>query len=116
MKKIDFSKKSRFQTIIELLDKNNAGLTEQDKEHIKSAFGVRGQYAGYLTKNKPNNNKKPMAAAAWLAMQPNGYKISIGAIMFLSDEQKALYDKLDKFKYPAWLDRDKEILSNLGVW
>ena len=114
--KVDFSKKSRYETIIQLLDENNAGLTEQDKKHIQGAFGVRGAYKGYLTKNKPNNNKKPLSAAAWLAMQPNGFKISIGAIMFLTDEQKELYSKLDKFKYPAWLDKDKETLSNLGVW
>lgn len=107
---------------IKALEKNGVELDDKEKAAIVGAFGVRGRYAGYLTKNKPNGNKKPLEAAAWLAMQPNAYKTSMSALMFLFDKERELYDKLTKLpngeliNYPANFDLDMEQLKNMGVW
>ncbi len=115
-------KNVKAQAIVEVLNKNGVVFTEKELAAIDGAFCTRGAYAGYLYKNKPNGRTKPLESAAWLAMQPNPFKVGMVALMMLFDEEKALFDKLSRLpngeviKYPAALDKDKETLTNLGVW
>ncbi len=110
------------QAIVEVLNKQGVVFTEKELAAIDGAFCTRGAYAGYLYKNKPNGRTKPLESAAWLAMQPNVYKIGMGAIMMLFGEEQELYNKLSKLpngeviRYPAMMDKDMESLKRLGVW
>lgn len=112
----------KLQAIIDVLTKNGVKFTDSDIQAMQKAFSTRGAYKGYLKKNKPNGNKEPLAAAAWLAMQPNAYKIGMIALFMMRDEERALFDKLSKLpngetiKYPAMLDKDMESLKKMGVW
>ena len=115
-------KMEKHEAIIKVLGENGIELTDKEKNAIKGAFCTKGAYKGYLYKSKPNVNKKPLESAAWLALQPNPYKIGMAALMMLSDEEKALFDKLSRLpngqsiKYPSFLDKDREALEKMGVW
>jgi len=56
------------------------------------------------------------AAAVWLGIQPNPFKVSVGKVLFLDKENQELCCRLGKIKWPAWLDADKASLVGLGVW
>ena len=82
-------------------------------------FGVRGKFKGWLRSKPPAD---PSAEAVWLALmwESNYHKMSIGAVMMLSDEPKKLFNRLQAIlkdvPYLAWLDKDRVGLETMGVW
>jgi len=103
------------ETIIDVLIKNGVELSDDDKLGIIKAFSERGKYAGYLKKNLPKRDNT-LSRGAWLGLQPNVYKISVGAVLMLDDANRVLHDKLVNFDMPYWLDKDMRNLKEMGVW
>ena len=95
-------------------------LSEQATKALAGAFVSRGQNKGQLLANAP---KDKLARMAWHGAQMvcNPYKVSICALMFASDEEKAIFDEVEKFMeslgpIAKTLDRDRLALERLGVW
>lgn len=107
---------NRQQKLLDLLKAQGVELTELELQAIDRCFGKRGAYKGYLTKNAPNSRKFPLANVVYNAITPNAYKMQICNLMFMPDEYKSTYNKLSAFKYPAWLDLDREKLQQWGAW
>ena len=99
-----------------LLAEQNIELSELELEALDKCFGKRGDYAGYLTKSAPNSFKFPLANAIYNAITPNVFKMQVGNLMMMSKDVRPTYDKLSGFKYPVWLDKDREQLTKMGAW
>ena len=104
-----------YQIVIDVLINNGILLSAAEETGIKKAFSSRGPYKGYLKKDMPKRDNT-LARAVWLAIQPNVYKISIGSVLMLSDDERATHDKLNKISFPSSLDKDMINLQNMGVW
>lgn len=107
---------NKAEQIIELLAANGVSLDEREQIALKNCFGVRGKYKGYLKAKAPAQSKHPLENAIYNAIQPNPYKVQIFNLMCMSEETRETYYKLSPFKYPAWLDLDKEQLQALNAW
>ena len=67
---------------------------------------------------------RTLAAAAWQGamMVCNPYQVSIGACLFMSQEQRDIFNEVkDHFDalpraYQIMAQRDRETLESLGVW
>ena len=104
------------QKLLSLLKAKDVALTDVELIALDRCFGKRGAYKGYLTKNPPNSRKFPLANAIYQAITPNPYKLQICNLMFMSDDCKDTYNKLEPFQYPDWLDLDKSRLKEWGAW
>lgn len=103
----------------DLSDKTST-LSDRALAALQGAFVTRGANRGQLLANAP---KDKMARMAWNGAQMvcNPYKVSICALMFASDEEKAIFDEVQKFieslgPLARGLDRDRLALERLGVW
>lgn len=86
---------------------------------IRRVISSKGKNAGRLLAACPpvfGPKKDPAAAAVWLGLQPNPFKVSVGKVLFLDKENQELTLRLGKIKWPAWLDADKAALVSFGVW
>jgi len=86
---------------------------------LKDAVAARGQHKGLLLARAPKSNT--LAYAAWQAAQLccNPYKVSIAGLLFLTDEQRGVYDEILAIFEGLGiksLDRDRNSLERLGVW
>lgn len=86
---------------------------------LKGAVTSRGAHKGLLLSKAPPS--RTLAYAAWQAAQMccNPYKVSIAGMIFMSPEQRAVYDEvLSIFEGLGIknLDRDRNGLERLGVW
>jgi hypothetical protein len=86
---------------------------------LKAAVATKGKHKGLLLAKAPPS--RTLAYAAWQAAQMccNPYKVSISGMMFMSAEQRAVYDEvLAIFEGLGIkkLDRDRNGLERLGVW
>jgi len=98
-------------------------LSDEASKALYGACCKRGQDKGRLLRNAP---KEPKARAAWYGAQIvcNPYKVSIAALLFMPDEERAIYREVealfDQLKAmgarPELLDRDRRTLEALGVW
>jgi len=92
------------------------------KAALAGAYATRGRHRGQLLARCPGSHT--MAAAAWQGamLACNPYKASIGAVLFMTPEQKAvLHEVLSHFEtlpreYRILAERDREALERLGVW
>ena len=97
-------------------------LSETARTALTVAYTTRGKHRGQLLAKCPSSNT--LAAAAWhgAMLSCNPYKASIGAMLFMSAEQKAVRDEvLAHFDalpraYRIMAQRDREALEALGVW
>ena len=86
---------------------------------LQSAVTSKGRNKGLLLAKAPPANT--LAYAAWQAAQMccNPYKVSIAGMMFMSDEQRAVYDEIlavfEGLNIKS-LDRDRNALERLGAW
>ena len=111
------------ETISEVLANRSEemGLAQNSKEladAFQECFGQRGKYKGWLKNKRP---KGELSEPIWLALigNANAHKLSIGAVMMLSDEQRKLYKTLDTIferVSVGWLDLDRVALTEMGVW
>ncbi len=95
-------------------------LSNGARAALRGAFVSRGANRGQLLANAPRDK---MARMAWNGAQMvcNPYKVSLCALIFASDEEKAIFDEVERFMEslgPAakTLDRDRVALERLGVW
>lgn len=86
---------------------------------LKEAVTTRGRHKGLLLAKAPKSNT--LAYAAWQAAQLccNPYKVSVAGLLFLTDEQREVYDEILAIFEGLGiksLDRDRNNLERLGVW
>jgi len=97
-------------------------LSQTAKDALAAAYATRGPHRGQLLKRCPKSDT--LAAAAWQGamLSCNPHQASIGAMLFMSAEQRAVRDEvLAHFdalprQYRIWAQRDREALEALGVW
>lgn len=108
--------KADIGAVVAILEKTIGGLTDTERAGVILALNSR---TGQLKAKSPSAFGTPverLACAAWQAIQPNAFKVSIGTCLFLRDDARALYDKLSKVRWPDCFDEDKQALKALGVW
>jgi hypothetical protein len=101
-------------------------MTISDKAALalQGATIKQGKNKGLLLKNAP---KDPLAKAAWYGAQMvcNPFKVSISALMFMSEEERAIYREIEALmeKWKAQthgaivlFDQDRAALERLGAW
>src|SRR5215472_5587016 len=97
-------------------------LSAISKDALSKAYATRGKHRGRLLARCPDS--RTLAAAAWQGamLSVNPYRASIGALLFMSAEQKAVRDEvLAHFdalprEYRIMAERNREALESLGVW
>ena len=95
-------------------------ISDAAAQALYGAVCHKGKNKGLLLARAPES--RSLAYAAWQAamMTCNPYKVSIAGLIFMSEEQRAIYTELDKLftANPQWrgLDRDRSALETLGVW
>ena len=97
-------------------------LSDTAKQALTLAYASKGKNRGQLLAKCPKS--ETLAAAAWQGamLSCNPYKASIGAMLFMNAEQRAVrdevlahFDALPK-AYRIMAQRDREALEKLGVW
>src|SRR6185436_5725649 len=97
-------------------------LAAAGREALKLAYASKGKNRGQLLAKCPKSNT--LAAAAWQGamMVCNPYQVSIGAILFMTAEQRELFEQVKNHfealprEYQILAQRDREALERLGVW
>lgn len=98
-------------------------ISDEAGRALYGACYKTGPHKGRLLKNAPRDK---LAKAAWYGAQSvcNPYKLSIAALMFMGDEERAIYREVEKLfddmKANGWriegLDRDRYVLETIGAW
>lgn len=88
-------------------------------EAINGALVSRGKYKGSLKASRPKSTSD--AAAAWeaLIMEANPYKAGIYFQLMMNERQQAIFREVSKAIEGLDLrsiDRDRNILEQLGAW
>jgi len=97
-------------------------ISDKAARAMQQAVCQRGKKKGFLLARPPRVDTAASAAWQAAAMHYNPYKVSIGALMFMSPENRAIYDEwLNIFetldpKAIAKIDRDRVALQGLGAW
>lgn len=86
---------------------------------LKEAVASKGKHKGLLLSKAPPS--RSLAYAAWQAAQMccNPYKVSIAGMIFMSDEQREIYNEILAIFEGLGiksLDRDRNSLERLGAW
>lgn len=97
-------------------------LSPTSKAALAAAYATRGKHRGQLLARCPRAGTP--AAAAWQGamLACNPFKASIGAMIFMSAEHKAICSEvLAHFEalphaYRIMAERNREHLEKLGVW
>ncbi len=97
-------------------------LSDTAKAALTACYATRGKHKGQLLAKCPRSDT--MAAAAWQGamLVVNPYRASIGAMLFMSPEQKAIRDEIVAHfealpkAYLIMAERNREALESLGVW
>ena len=97
-------------------------LSDKARDALRGAIVKRGKHRGQLLSRCPPSYT--LAAAAWQAaiVTCNPYKISIRTLLFMTTEQKEVFEEVRAsfeampFDYFVGYDRDREALEYLGVW
>ena len=97
-------------------------LSDTARSALKGAYATRGKNRGQLLAKCPRADT--LAAAAWQGamMVCNPYQVSIGAVLFMSAEQRALFEEVQAHfntlprEYQILAQRDRETLEKLGAW
>ncbi len=97
-------------------------LSLKAKEALTLCYATRGKHRGQLLAKCPRSDT--LAAAAWQGamLVCNPFKASIGAMLFMNAEQRAInaeimehFERLPR-EHMIMAQRDRETLENLGVW
>ena len=96
-------------------------ISDKAAKALYGAIAHKGKSKGLLLAKAPP--MQSLENAAWQAAQAfaNPYKVSFMALVFMTDEQRAIYDELTAAfegipSLMATLDRDRVALETLGVW
>lgn len=85
-------------------------LTDDEKGGILRALSTA---TGRLKASPPRD---PWGRAAWLGIQPNPFKVGVGACLLLPEGPRALLERLSAIPFPASLDKDRDALERMGAW
>jgi hypothetical protein len=99
-------------------------ISDKAARALQAATIQRGKNKGLLLKNAP---REPIARAAWYGAQIvcNPYKVSISALLFMSEEERAIYREIETImeKWKAethgaivLFDQDRAALERMGAW
>lgn len=98
-------------------------ISDKTSQAIYGACVTRGKAKGLLKRNPP---KDRFARAAWYGAQSvcNPYKLSISALMFMPDDERAIYREVEKLfdelkamgSRVVLLDQDRRALELMGAW
>lgn len=94
-------------------------ISDNAARALQSAVTSKGRNKGLLLAKAPPS--RSLAYAAWQAAQMccNPYKVSIAGLMFMNDEQRAIYDEIlaifEGLNIKS-LDRDRNALERIGAW
>lgn len=98
-------------------------ISDNASRALYGAACHKGPNKGRLLKNAPRDR---LARAAWFGAQSvcNPFKLSIPALLFMGDEEKAIYQEVESLfesmKAAGWrpelLDSDRATLERLGAW
>jgi hypothetical protein len=97
-------------------------LSDNARNALAACYATRGKHRGQLLARCPASHT--LAAAAWQGamMVCNPFKISIGAVLFMSAEQRAIRNEIQAHfesmprDYLIMAERNREALETLGVW
>jgi hypothetical protein len=97
-------------------------LSDTAKSALAGAYASRGRHRGQLLARCPKSHT--LAAAAWQGamLVVNPYQVSIGAMLFMTAEQRAIFEEVRAHfetlprEYQILAQRDREALERLGVW
>jgi hypothetical protein len=97
-------------------------LSDSARGALRGAYASRGRHRGQLLARCPKSHT--LAAAAWQGamLVVNPYKLSIGAVLFMTAEQRAIFEEVKNHfdalprEYRIMAERDREALEHLGVW
>jgi hypothetical protein len=97
-------------------------ISETAAQAMYDAVAQRGPHKGRLKASAPPS--RTLAYAAWQAamLHCNPYKVSVCGLMFMTDEQRAVYREIEKIfelmpkGARVALDRDRAALERMGVW
>jgi len=97
-------------------------LSDKARAALRSAYASKGAHRGQLLARCPKSDT--LAAAAWQGAMTvcNPYQISVGAILFMNEEQRAVYEEVRQHfetiprEFQIMAARDRETLESLGVW
>ena len=96
-------------------------LSPAAKGALAGAYATRGRNRGQLLARCPKSHT--LAAAAWQGamLVCNPYQVSIGAVLFMTAEQRAIFEEVRAHfetlprEYQILAQRDREALERLGV-
>lgn len=97
-------------------------LSDTAATALAQAYATRGKNKGTLLSRCPPS--RTLAAAAWQGamLSVNPYQASIGAMLFMTDEQRAVREEVTAF-FDALphatriaAQRDRRALEMLGAW
>jgi len=99
-----------------------AKLSDTAAQALRDALVKKGARKGRLLASAPPSQSLAYAAWQGAMLACNPYKASIAALMFMSEDQRAiqkevtaLFDALPKSTRVA-MDKDRQALESLGVW
>jgi hypothetical protein len=97
-------------------------LSETARGALRLAYASKGKHRGQLLAKAPKSSTLAYAAWQGAMMVCNPYRVSIGALLFMSNEQKLIlnevqthFEKLPR-EYQIMAQRDREALEALGVF
>ena len=93
-----------------------ANLTQAGRKAVQTVICTKGEHRGRLLAKPPCRFDNEMGYAAWMGLQPNHFKHSVGGILCLTVKAKEFMANLMKRDWPLWLDRDSDALNKMGVW
>ena len=94
-------------------------LKERFTEGLNQAFVSRGKKKGLLKAQCPPIDTTGAAVWQGIMSVSNPYKVVFCHLMFMSAENKELYNltiRVSKFTDLSRFDRDANTLKDLGVW
>jgi hypothetical protein len=97
-------------------------LSDTARIALAACYATRGKHRGQLLAKCPRSDT--LAAAAWQGamLVCNPYRASIGAMLFMSTEQRAVRDEIVAHfeampkDYLVMAERNREALESIGVW
>ena len=96
-------------------------LDAAEQRAVLGALAGQGRFRGQLLAKCPpvtGPRRNVLAAAAWVGLPPNPWKVPAWSALLLRTEAPAarLLARLLPHRWPAWLDRDAHALQRVGVW
>lgn len=97
-------------------------ISEASQAAFVAAIATRGRAAGRMKRTPPKSGT--LEHAAWLGVmtRANPYKLSVCALMFLTNEQRAVFQEIEAAMESvprdvvARMDADRFTLERLGAW